>query len=168
MNIYVTADSNWAISYKDKPLVSIPAEEKTRFAEIEGSVIVYGEKYINNLPGQQPVSTCMNIIFTDGAKVNIKSKSNVKVFDTISEIREELKKYDSSKVNIINNEKLYAAFLADTDVCHVTKIDYEYRADAFFDNLDRNPDFVITSDSDEMYCYDIIYSFLKYERRKIK
>ena len=165
MNIYVKADSNWGISYKDKPLCSIPAEEKTRMQEIAGKVIVYGEKYIQNLPGQQPVRECMNIVFTDNAKSSLKPASNVKIFDTLLKIREELLKYDSEDIFIINNEKLYAEFLPDTDVVHVTKIDYSYKADAFFENLDKNPDFVITADSDEMYCYDIVYSFLKYERR---
>lgn len=165
MEMYVIADANWGISYKDKPLCSIPAEEKTRTMETEGKVIVYGEKYIESLPGKQPQKTSMNIIFTDGAKVNIKESSNVKCFATLPEIREELKKYPSEQVNIINNEKLYAEFLEDTDIVNVTKIDYEYKADAFFENLDKNSDFKITADSDEMYCYDIVYSFLKYERR---
>lgn len=166
MNMIVTVDENWAISFKDNPLVSIPAEEKTRMQEISGKVIVYGEKYIKNLLGQQPLRECMNVIFTDGAKVNIRKTENVVVCDTIEEIRDVLKCYASDEVYIINNEKLYREFLPDTDVVHVTKIDYAYKADAFFENLDKNPNFKITADSDEMYCYDIVYSFLKYERRK--
>lgn len=168
MNIFVKADANWGISYKDKPLCSIPAEEKTRMMETSGKVIVYDEKFIDNLPGQQPVRECMNIIFTDGTKSFVKTASNVKVFGTLSDVREELTKYESNDIYIINNEKLYAEFLKDTEVVHVTKIDYSYKADAYFENLDRNPDFYIAADSDEMYCYDIVYSFLRYERRKQK
>ena len=30
MNAFVTVDSNWGISYKDSPLVTIPSEKKER------------------------------------------------------------------------------------------------------------------------------------------
>ena len=38
--------------------------------------------------------------------------------------------------------------------------------DAFFPNLDEDPEWEITADSDEMTYFDIAYQFVKYERRK--
>ena len=49
---------------------------------------------------------------------------------------------------------------------HVTKIDHAYEADAWFPNLDEDPDWEITADSDEQYYFDLTYHFLKYERKK--
>ena len=166
MNMIVTVDNNYAISYKGKPLVSIPAEKKSRMEEISGKVIVYSKDYVSELPGQQPIPQCMNIIFTDNTKCEIKPSKNVSLFESLEEIREELKNYDTNDIYILDNEKLYKEFLSDTDVIHLTKVDYEYEADAFFENLDKNEDFHITADSDELYCFNIIYSFLKYERKK--
>lgn len=166
MNMIVTADNNWGISNKGKPLASIPSEKKSKMQEIAGKVAVYGLKAIDDLPGQQPIKGSVNIIFTEGVKTDLKASNEVLTFDDINEVREALKKYPSEDIYIIDNEKLYKEFLKDTDVIHVTKIDYEYKADAFFENLDKNPDFSITADSDELYCFDIVYSFLKYERRK--
>lgn len=161
MNMYVIADNNWGITFHGKPFVSIPAEKKSRLQEIAGKVIVYDLNYLNELPGQQALKGAVNIIFTDGQDVKVK---DAKVFKTIDEVRAEVKKYPSEEVYIISNENLYKAFLADADVVHVTKIDYSYEADAFFENLDKNPDFKIVADSDEQYCFDIVYSFLKYKR----
>lgn len=161
MNMYVIADNNWGITFHGKPFVSIPAEKKSRLQEIAGKVIVYDLNYLNELPGQQALKGAVNIIFTDGQDVKVK---DAKVFKTIDEVRAEVKKYPSEEVYIISNKNLYKAFLADTDVVHVTKIDYSYEADAFFENLDKNPDFKIVADSDEQYCFDIVYSFLKYKR----
>ena len=168
MNAFVTADSNWGISYKDSPLATIPSEKKERLKEVTGKVVVYGVKYVKELPGNLPIRGSINMIFTDGVKSNIKTSSEVFSFDTIESLREALKDYPDEDIYIIDNEKLYREFLPDLNVIHVTKIDYEYKADAFFDNLDKNPDFVITADSDEQYCFDIVYSFLRYERKDRK
>jgi len=164
MNAIVTCDENFGISCKGRPLASIPAEKKSRMQEIAGKVAVYGLGGIEDLPGQQPVANCVNIIFTDGVKSTVKTGKNVLVFNTLDEIRKELEHYPDEDIYIIDNEKLYKEFMPEINVCHVTKIDYAYKADAFFENLDKNPDFKITADSDEQYCFDIVYSFLRYER----
>ena len=166
MNAYVTIDENWGFSYKDKPIVSIPAEEKSRTMETAGKVIVYGLKYIPNLLGKQPVAGCINVIYTEGVKHNFKPSDKFFFCDTIEDVRKTLEKFPSEDINIIDNEKLYREFMPMINTVHVTKIDYAYKADAFFENLDKNPDFKIVHDSDEQYCFDIVYNFLEYERRK--
>lgn len=163
MNIIVTTDNNWGISCKNRPFASIPAEKKSKMQEIAGHVIVYDLKAMEDLPGQQPVAGCTNLIFTDGVNKQVRG---AKTFIDIKSLRNELSIYDTDEIYIISSEKLYREFLPDTDVVHVTKIDYAYEADAFFDNLDNNQDFHIVADSDEQYCFDIIYSFLRYERIK--
>lgn len=168
MNAIVIVDSKFGISCKGKPLVSIPAEKKSRMQEIAGKVCVYGVRYINELPGQQPVAGCVNVIFTDGVKTDVKTTENVILADSLEAVRKELSQYPQEDIYIIDNEKLYKEFLPDINTFHVTKVDYTYNADAFIDNLDENSDFVITADSDEQYCFDIVYNFIKYERRNNK
>ena len=165
MNAFVTVDSNWGISFKDSPLATIPSEKRERLKALEGKVAVYGVKYLKELPGNLPIKGSINLIFTDGVKSNVKTSSEVFSFDTIDSLKEALKDYSDEDIYIIDNEKLYREFLPDINVVHVTKIDYEYKADAFFDNLDKNEGFHITADSDEQYCFDIVYSFLRYERK---
>ena len=48
---------------------------------------------------------------------------------------------------------------------HVTKIDHEYEADAYFPDLDKDEEWEITADSEEQTYFDIPYRFLKYERK---
>ena len=45
-------------------------------------------------------------------------------------------------------------------------MDYAYQADAFFPDLDKDPDWEITAESDEQTYFDIPYEFVKYERRR--
>ena len=163
MNMYVTADANWGIYRQGRPLVSIPAERRSLLEDVAGKVIVYGERFLQDLPGQQPVKGCTNIIFTEGVSKEIRG---AKSFAELKDIRAELEKYPTEEVYIINNQKLYSEFLKDTDIVHVTKLEYPYSADSFFENLDENGNFHVTADSDEQYCFDIVYNFLRYERKK--
>lgn len=161
MNMFVMADKNWGIYKNRRPLASIPAEEKSRMAEITGKVVVYDITYMDKLPGQQPVKNTVNLIYTPGQEMKIRG---AQCFSTVEDLRFALSSYRDEDIYIISSEILYREFLQDTGVVHVAKIDYSYEADAFFENLDKNPDFKLVADSDEQYCFNIIYSFLKYER----
>lgn len=161
MNMFVTADRNWGIYKNKRPFVSIPAEEKSRISEITGKVVVYDLGYMDKLPGQQPLKNTVNLIYTQGQEASVRG---AECFATVEELRFALAAYKDEDIYIISSEVLYREFLPDTKVVHVAKIDYAYEADAFFDNLDKNPDFKLVADSDEQYCFNIIYNFLKYER----
>ena len=47
----------------------------------------------------------------------------------------------------------------------ITKIDHAYSADTFFPNLDQDPEWVMTGDSEEQTYFDLEYIFTKYERK---
>jgi dihydrofolate reductase len=86
--------------------------------------------------------------------------------DTYSKNVKVLKKYDEENIYIIGGESIYRQMLPYCDVAHVTKIDHAYEADAYFPDLDSDPEWEITADSDEQVYFDITYQFLKYERKK--
>lgn len=79
---------------------------------------------------------------------------------------ERLREYDDQDIYIIGGDSVYRQLLPYCNVAHVTKIDHAYEADAFFPNLDQDPDWEITADSDEQTYFDIAYQFLRYERKK--
>lgn len=161
MNIYVMADRNWVIGGDGKLLASIPFENKTRIKEITGKVIVYTLPYLNQLPGKQALIGTTNFVWAPGTDVKVKGAT---VFTDIKSLRAALKKYDDEDIFILDGESLYNEFMPDASVVHVTKIDYAYSGNSHFCNLDENPDFVLAADSDELYCFDIVYRFLRYER----
>lgn len=49
-------------------------------------------------------------------------------------------------------------------MAHVTKIDFAYDADAHFPDLDADPAWEITADSEEQTYFDLEYYFYRYER----
>ena len=67
---------------------------------------------------------------------------------------------------MIGGESVYRQLLPYCDTAHITKIDRAYEADAFFPNLEEDPEWELTGESDEQVYFDITYHFQKYERRK--
>lgn len=163
MNIFVAVDSNWAIGNKGKLLVSIPNDHKHFREETAGKVVVLGRKTLQTFPQGQPLKNRINIILSSDRDYRVK---DAVVLHSMEELLEELKKYDSENVCIIGGESVYRQLLPYCDTAHVTKIDHVYEADAYFPNLDEDPEWEVTADSDEQTYFDIPYTFLKYERKK--
>lgn len=163
MNIIVAVDSNWAIGNKGKLLVSIPNDHKHFREETTGKVVVLGRKTLQTFPQEQPLKNRTNIILSSNSDYRVK---DAVVLHSVEELLEELKKYDSDSVYIIGGESVYRQLLPYCDTAHVTKIDNVYEADSYFPNLDEDPEWEITADSDEQTYFDIPYTFLKYERKR--
>ena len=163
MNLIVAVDNNWAIGNKDKLLVSIPNDHKHFREETTGKVVVLGRKTLQTFPQGQPLKNRTNIILSRDINYRVKDAT---VVHSVEELLEELKKFDTEDVYIIGGESIYRQMLPYCDVAHVTKIDHKYEADTYFPNLDNDPEWEITADSDEQTYFDIAYTFLKYQRKK--
>ena len=98
-------------------------------------------------------------------KVVVKVKNAI-VAHSIEELLKELEQYPSEDIYIIGGESIYRQMLPYCDTAHITKVDYAYEADAYFPNLDRDPEWEVTADSDEQTYFDIAYTFIRYERVK--
>lgn len=163
MNLIVAVDRNWGIGYKGQLLVSIPNDHKMFRKETLNKVIVYGRKTLETFPLSQPLDRRTNIILSRNPDYQVRGAV---VVHSIEELLKELEKYDSEDIYIIGGESIYRQMLPWCDTAHVTMIDYAYQADAFFPDLDKDPEWEITADSEEQTYFDIAYQFVKYERKK--
>ena len=130
--------------------------------ETTGKVVVLGRKTLETFPQGMPLKNRTNIILSTNPNYQVKDAI---IVHSKEELLEELKKYNSEDVYIIGGESVYRMMLPYCDVAHVTKIDHEYEADAYFPNLDDMKEWKVTADSDEQTYFDIAYQFLKYERK---
>ena len=161
MNMIVAVDANWAIGNKNNLLVRIPADHKMFRNETTGKVVVLGRKTLETFPNAMPLPNRKNIILSTNSDYTVKDAD---VVHSIDELLENLKQYKDEEIYIIGGASVYEAMLPYVDTVHVTKIDHEYEADAFFPNLDKDENWKITAESDEQVYFDITYSFVKYER----
>ena len=163
MNLIVNVDKNWAIGYKGRLLVSIPEDMKFFRSETTGKVVVLGRKTLATFPGGLPLKNRTNIILT--RHPDFSAKGAVMCHD-VEEALEELKKYPSEDIYIIGGDTIYRQFLPYCDVAHVTRTDHAYDADAWFPNLDEDPDWELTGQSGEKTYFDLEFTFCRYERKK--
>lgn len=162
MNLIAAVDKNWAIGKNNQLLVRIPADQKFFRETTTGKVVVMGRKTLESFPNGLPLKNRTNIVLTKDKNYKVKDAI---VLHSMDELMMELEKYDSDDIYIIGGEKIYAQLVDQCDVAHITKIDYEYDADAYFPNLDEKPEWVITGDSEEQTYFDLIYYFYRYERK---
>ena len=163
MNLIAAVDKNWAIGCKNKLLVSIPADMKFFRETTVGKVVVMGRKTLESFPNGMPLKKRTNIVLTHDKTYKVPDAILV---HSMEELHEELKKYPSEDIYVIGGETIYKQLLDECDVAHITKIDYEFEADAYFPNLDELPDWKITQDSEEQTYFDLEYKFVRYERNK--
>lgn len=163
MNLIAAVDENWAIGKNNQLLVRIPADQKFFREMTTDKVVVMGRKTLESFPNGQPLKNRTNIVLTHNKDYAVK---DAVVVHSMDELHEELKKYDSDDVFVIGGEKIYEQLLDECDVAHITKIDFAYDADAYFPNLDKNPDWEITGDSEEQTYFDLEYYFYRYEKKK--
>ena len=163
MNLIAAVDRNWAIGNKNQLLVRIPADQKFFRETTTGKVVVMGRKTLESFPNGLPLKNRTNIVLTHDTNYNVKDAI---ILHSMEELREELKKYPSEDIYIIGGETIYRQLLDECDVAHITKIDFEYQADAYFPNLDEMPEWRITADSEEQTYFDLEYYFYKYEKVK--
>ena len=129
------------------------------FEEIEFKVnngkMVSGDKELS-FNGKVPVGD---------SYVKIKANGDVAINITDGEFYA-VKDYDDNDIYVIGGGEIYKEFLPYCDVAHITKIDYKYDADTYLENLDKNSEWHITANSEEKTYFDIVYEFVKYEKKK--
>lgn len=162
MNIIVAVDKNWAIGKDNKLLVSIPADMKFFRETTKGNIVVMGRKTLESFPQGQPLEKRVNIVISANPDYQVKGAV---VVHSVEEAVEECKKYDGDTY-VIGGESIYRAMLPYCDTALVTKIDHAYAADTYFPNLDEDPQWQLTGETEEQTYFDLEYVFTKYERVK--
>ena len=143
--------------------MSIPEDMKFFRSETTGKVVVLGRKTLDTFPGGQPLKNRTNIILTRNPNYQVKGSI---ICHSVEEVLEELKKYNSEDVYIIGGDSIYKEFLPYCDVAHVTRTDHVYDADAWFPNLEEDPEWELTGESDEKTYFDLEFRVCRYERRE--
>ena len=161
MKMIAAVDNNWAIGYKNRLLVRIPADQKYFRNETMGKVIVMGRKTLESFPQGQPLAGRTNVVLS--RKPDYQVKGTV-VINTVEEALEYLSQFDTDDIFIIGGETIYRQFIDYCDEALITKIDREYQADAWFPNLDEMDEWQLVGDTEEQTYFDLEYVFLKYKR----
>lgn len=162
MILIAAVDSAWAIGKGGRLLVKIPRDQKLFLEETLGKTVIMGRKTFLDLPGQQPLYGRRNIVLSRSPEF---APKGVTVCHSIGEVLREVRELPRDEVFVCGGESIYRDFLPYADSAEITKIDYLYDGDRFFPNLDRDPEWELTRESEEETYFDLPFSFCRYERK---
>ena len=162
MKAILSADRNWGIGNGNKLLVSIPSDMKFFRQTTTGKVVVMGRKTLESFPNGQPLKNRTNIVLTENPDYRVK---DAVIVHSKEELLKTLEQYDTEDIYIIGGESIYRMMLPYCDTVLVTKIDRAFQADTFFPDLDKMEEWEMTEEGEEQTCFDLEFTFTKYERR---
>lgn len=162
MKLIAAVDNNWAIGNKGALLVRIRTDQMNFRALTTGKVVILGRKTLETFPQKQPLANRTNIILSKNPDYNVKDAI---VVHSIDELMEEIKKYDTDDVFVIGGESIYKTLEPMCDTAIITKVEHSYEADAYFPNLDENPDWELVEEGEEQTCFDLSFTFNTYKRK---
>lgn len=163
MNAIVGVDRNWAIGNKGKLLVSIPNDMKMFRNETSGKVVILGRKTLATFPQGLPLKNRTNIILTKDRDF---AAGDAIVVHSVEEALDAVKSFPTEDVYVIGGDSVYRQFLPYVDTAYVTKNDYSFEADTYFPNLEKDPEWKMTAESEEQTYFNLEYTFQKWERIK--
>ena len=163
MEMIAAVDKNWAIGNKNQLLVSIPQDRKLFREETMGHVLIMGRKTLESLPGGQALDGRITIVLSRRRDYQVRG---VQIVHSEEELLEALKEHAETgrKIFVAGGGEIYRMLLPYADVVHITRIWNTYEADTYFPNLEEDPDWVLTAESDEQTYFDLEYGFYRYER----
>lgn len=160
MKAIVVVDKNWAIGKDGCLLIHLPGDLKHFKEKTRGKVVVMGRSTLESLPGRKPLPDRTNIVLSR----NPNYKADCTLCCSQDSLLRKLEQYDTEDVYIIGGEQIYRCFLPYCDTVYVTKIDAKFKADRFFEDLDKRDDWKLVHEGETQYEEGVSYRFMEYKR----
>lgn len=164
MKAIVAVDRKWGIGKKNGLLFSLPADMNYFKEKTTGKVVVMGSNTLKSFPNGKPLKNRTNIVlYPNGEK-----RDDCVVVGSLSELSEELKKYEKDDVFIIGGAMFYKTMLPYCDEVFVTKVDADGEAEVFFENLDQRKEWKLLSESEKVTTNGYDIKFTVYKNDEVK
>ena len=173
LNMILACDRRWGIGENGKLLVHLPGDLKYFKEKTLGGIVIMGRKTADSLPGGKPLPNRFHIMLS-ATETEREGFIVLHSIDELSSYIEELPCTGSTDVNgtdidqgklwVIGGGQIYRQLLPHAHRVFVTKIDEEYDADTYFENLDENDEFRLVNESEPITENGIKYTFCEYER----
>ena len=170
MKLVVAVDKNWGIGNKGELLARVRADLKNFQSLTKGNVVILGSKTLSTFPGGRVLKDRTNFVLSRNPDY---APEGAVMARSLDELFESIKGYNSDDVYVIGGAKVYDQLLPYCDVAYVTKFDKSFECDAFFENLDKSPEWELVDVGDEQKTNpetdtesDMSFFFCTYKRVK--
>lgn len=138
MEIIVSVDENNGIGKNGELLAHLSPDLKRLKAMTVGNIIVVGRKTYLSFP-RRPLPDRENIVLTSRPEQFAEEGDSVKCFSSLNELIDYTQKSEKP-VFVLGGAEIYRQLLPYCDKAHITRILSSFDADAFFPDLDRDPE----------------------------
>lgn len=163
MKMIAAVDRNWAIGNKGELLAHLSGDMKFFRGKTAGNVVILGRKTLTTFPGGKPLKNRDNIVLTTNKDFD---GQGAVVVNSVEELLEFIKRYNSDAVYVIGGESVYSQLLQYCDTAYITKFNEEFEADVYIENLDKSEEWIIEEESDPIEEKGIGYHFCTYRKNK--
>ena len=158
MNLIAAVDQNWGIGMGGDQLCYIPADLKRFQALTSGHTVILGRKTLATFPGGRPLKNRRNLILSRTPGF---APEGAEVFSSL----EALLDAAPEDAFVIGGASVYRALLARCDTAYITKLARAWPADAFFPNLDEDPQWQVVETGPALEHEGIGFCYVTYRRR---
>ena len=169
MKAIVAVDENWGIGHEGRLLIRIPADQKNFREKTMGGAVILGRKTLETFPQGVPLAGRTNIILTRNPDFSVRGENAVIVHDEeqLDEALDALAAEGISEENlwVIGGESVYRLLLPRCSEAIVSRIERTYQADAFFPDLEKDPDWELSWEGEEQVYFDTTWHLEQWTRK---
>lgn len=168
MKLIVAVDREWGIGYKGALLATVK-EDLAHFRKLTlGKTVVYGSATLRTFPSGRVLKDRKNLILSQNPNF---TPEGAIVLRSVEELIAYEKSHSEEEIVVIGGTSVYRQLLPYCETAYVTRFDASFTKDAYFPNLDENPDWQCISVSGTYYSSDATdtidgmpYCFTEYRR----
>ena len=164
MKAIVAVDKKWGIGKKNGLLFSLPEDMKYFKEKTLNKVVVMGSNTLKSFPNGNPLKNRVNIVLFPGGE----KRDDCTVVDSLDELKEVLKNYNTDDVFVIGGAMFYRTMLPYCSEVLVTKVEADGDAEVFYENLDELPSWTCVSESEEKETGGYRIKFTVYKNSNVK
>lgn len=161
MKMIVCVSENFGIGNGGELLFSLPPDMKLFRETTLGKVVIMGRGTLDSFPGGKALKNRTNVVLTRDADF---SREDVVVHHSKEDVLSYVQQFDTDDVYIIGGAQIYELM---RDVCNeaiVTKVQKTVPCDTFFFDIDSDPQWTMSYQSECMEYEGTRFTFCRYSR----
>ena len=164
MKAIVAVDKNWGVGKKNDLLFKLSLDMDYFRKTTLNKVVVMGSNTLKSFPNGKPLKNRINVVLYPGGE----KRDDCVIVDSIDELREVLKSYDTNDVFVIGGAMFYRTMLPYCSNVFVTKVDADGEAEVFYENLDELEGWECTNSGTPINDNGYIIRFTEYKNNNTK
>ena len=150
MQAILHCDKEWGIGKKNDLMFHLPLDMAYFRKNTLKKVVVMGSNTLLSFPNGKPLKNRTNIVLWPNGDKERAKKDGFIMVESLPELFEELKKYNSDDIYIIGGAMMYKTMLTYCSRALITKVDALGGAEVFFENLDKKENWHLENCSDSI------------------